>query len=116
MFYDKAINIYSYGEYDDEVRPDVVIQREGYKLVKSGFMVDIQPFNSDKAYEEYGYKIECSRKMFSDNIPELQEDCLVEYNSKFYRIVKTLWDDGYYEMLLNETNDFNIIRDGAAYE
>ena len=54
MFYDKAINIYSYGEYDDEVRPDVVIQREGYKLVKSGFMVDIQPFNSEKAYEEYG--------------------------------------------------------------
>ena len=116
MFYDKAINIYSYGEYDDEVRPDVVIQRECYKLVKSGFMVDIQPFNSEKAYEEYGYKIECSRKMFSDTIPELTEDCIIEYNSKFYRIEKTLWDDGYYEMLLNETNDFNIIRDGVAYE
>ena len=116
MFYDKAINIYSYGEYDDEVRPDVVIQREGYKLVKSGFMVDIQPFNSDKAYEEYGYKIECSRKMFSDTIPELTEDCIIEYNSKFYRIVKVPWDDGYIEALLNQVKDVNIIENGAAYE
>ena len=116
MFYDKAINIYSYGEYDDEVRPDVVIQREGYKLVKSGFMVDIQPFNSDKAYEEYGYKIECSRKMFSDTIPELTEDCIIEYNSKFYRIEKTLWDDDYIEALSNQVKDVNIIRDGTAYE
>ena len=116
MFYDKAINIYSYGEYDDEVRPEVVIQREGYTLVKSGFMVDIQPFNSDKAYEEYGYKIECSRKMFSDTIPEITKSCIIEYDSKFYRIEETPWDDGYYEMLLNETNDFNIIENGAAYE
>ena len=116
MFYDKAINIYSYGEYDDEVRPDVVIQREGYKLVKSGFMVDIQPFNSEKAYEEYGYKIECSRKMFSDTIPELTEDCIIEYNSKFYRIEKTLCDDGYIEALLYQAKDVNIIRDGDAYE
>lgn len=109
MYYTKEINIYSYCEYDDEHG----ISREGYKKIKFNYsvMVDMQPYNSEKAKRDYGYDIECTRRMFCDIIPELQEDCLIEYNSKFYKIVKIPWDDEYYEMLLNETKDYEILQE-----
>lgn len=108
FFYDKEINIYTYKDYEDEHG----IDREGYsKINEEPIMVDMQPYNSEKAKRAYGYDIECTRRMFCDIIPELQEDCLVEFNSKFYKIVKVPWDDEYYEMLLNETKDFEILEE-----
>lgn len=108
FFYDKEINIYAYKDYEDEHG----IDREGYsKINEEPIMVDMQPYNSEKAKRDYGYDIECTRRMFCDIIPELQEDCLVEFNSKFYKIVKVPWDDEYYEMLLNETKDFEILEE-----
>lgn len=108
MFYDKEINIYVYCECEDNNG----IDREGYKKIEfeDPIMVDIQPYSSEKAERDYGYKIECSRRMFCDIIPEITEDCIIEYSNKFYEIKEIPWDDdGFYEILLNETKDINIL-------
>ncbi|WP_236894734.1 hypothetical protein [Clostridium beijerinckii] len=108
MFYDKEIYIYKYDSFEDKHR----IDREGYKKIsEDSFLVDIQPYNSEKAKREYGYDIECSRKMFCDVIPEIKEDSIIKYNNKFYEIKAIPWDDEYYEILLNETKDVNILKE-----
>lgn len=107
FFYDKEINIYAYSEYEDEHGFD----REGYIKIEfeEPLMVDIQPYSSEKAKKDFGYNIECSRRMFSDIIPEITEECLIEYNGKFYKIEKIPWDDEYIEALLKQTKDYKII-------
>jgi len=106
MFYNKEINIYAYSSYEDEHG----IDREGYNKINNGpIMVDMQPYNSEKAKKDYGYDIECTRRMFCDIIPGISEDCIVGYNNKFYEIKEIPWDDEYLEVLLNETKGINII-------
>lgn len=106
MYYSKEINIYAYGEYEDEHG----IDREGYsKINKEPIMVDMQPYNSEKAKRDYGYDIECTRRMFCDIILEITEDCIIEFKGKFYSVEKIPWDDEYYQILLNETKDVNIL-------
>lgn len=106
MYYSKEINIYAYREYEDEHGFD----REGYsKINDEPIMVDMQPYSSEKAKKDYGYNIECSRRMFCDIIPEITEECLIEYNGKFYKIEKIPWDDEYIEALLKQTKDYKII-------
>lgn len=109
FFYDKEINIYAYFEYEDKHG----INREGYKKIEfeEPVMVDMQPYSSEKAKRDYGYDIECTRRMFCDIIPEITEDCLIEYNGKFYSVEKIPWDDEYYQILLNETKDYEILED-----
>lgn len=106
MYYSKEINVYMYSNLKD----DYGINREGYKKVNDKpIMVDMQSYNSEKAKRDYGYDIECTRRMFADIIPDITEDCIIEFNNKFYSIEKTPWDDGYYEMLLNEVKSINVL-------
>lgn len=106
FFYDKEINIYVYKNYTDEHG----IDREGYKKINDEpIMVDMQPYSSEKAKKDYGYNIECTRRMFCDIIPEITEDCIIEFNNKFYEIKEIPWDDGFYEILLNEIKNVNIL-------
>lgn len=109
-FYNKSINIYSYGQYeDDSLGLEVPITREGYKKVRENFKCDIQPYSSKQAEKDYGYSVECTRRMFCDIIPEIIESCLIEYNGEYYKVVETPWDDGYYEILLDKVKDVKII-------
>ena len=97
MFYNKEINIYAYKSYTDMCG----IDREGYsKINDEPIMVDVQPYNSEKAKKNYGYNIECTRRMFCDIIPEIAEDCIIEFIP---------WDDEYYEIMLNETKAVKIL-------
>lgn len=105
MYYDKEVDIFQYEEYKDEHK----ILRERYRKVKTEFMVDIQPYSSEKANRDYGYSIQCTRRMFCDIIPEIKENILIRFNNEFYSIVKIPWDDGYFECLLNKTKDVNYI-------
>ncbi len=101
MFYNKEINIYAYGDYQDEHS----IDREGYsKINKEPIMVDIQPYSTARAKKDYGYDTECTRRMFSDIIPEIAIGNYIEFNNKFYEIKEIPWDDDYYEILLNDVD------------
>ncbi|OSA98106.1 UNVERIFIED_ORG: hypothetical protein B2H98_05290 [Clostridium botulinum] len=105
-FYDKEINIYTNKDYEDEHG----ITRNGYiKATKEPYLVDIQPYSTEKAKKDYGYDIKCTRRMFSDAYSEITEDCIVEYNNKYYKIEAIPWDDDYLEVLLSETKGVNII-------
>ncbi len=110
-FYDKEIQIYI---YDDDIKDKHGINREGYALFKTDdpIMADVQPYSTEKAKKDYGYDIECTRRMFCDIIPEITEDCIIKYNNQFYEVAKIPWDDDYFEILLNETKDVNIIESG----
>ena len=106
-FYNKEIQIYIYGDHEDENG----INRTGYKLlvIDEPIMVDVQPYSKEKAKKDYGYDIECTRRMFCDIINEITEDCIIKYNDKFYEIAGIPWDDDYFEVLLKETKDVTII-------
>ncbi|AGF56459.1 hypothetical protein B0P06_005272 [Clostridium saccharoperbutylacetonicum] len=107
MFYNKEIQIYIYGDKKD----DHGITRTGYSPLATDepIMVDMQPYSTEKAKKDYGYDIECTRKMFCDIIPQITEDCRIKYNEKFYKITAIPWDDDYLEALLNETKDVEVI-------
>lgn len=106
-FYDKEIEIYIYGNHEDNHG----ITRPGYKLlvINEPIMADVQSYSTEKARKDYGYDIKCSRRMFCDIIPEITEDCRIKYNNKFYEVAKIPWDDDYLEVLLNETKDVKVI-------
>jgi hypothetical protein len=111
MFYDKEIQIYLYGDNEDEHG----ITRTGYSLLKTDapIRVDVQPYSKEKAKKDYGYDIECTRRMFCDIIPEITESAIVKYKEQFYDIQKIVeWDD-YLDVMLLEKKEINIIEDSS---
>lgn len=98
MWFDnKLISVYSYENYEDKYGFD----RDGYALKKDNIKVDIQPVSLEKVNEQYGYDIQATYKMFSDEA--LDESDIVLHNNKTYKIEKIIsWND-YSIYLLNET-------------
>jgi hypothetical protein len=106
-FYNKEIQIYTYGSKAD----DHGISRTGYSLLvtQEPIMVDVQPYSTEKAKKDYGYNIECTRRMFCDIIPEITESAVIKYKEQFYDIQKIVeWDD-YLDVMLLEKKEINII-------
>lgn len=100
-YYNKEIQIYLYSDTEDENG----ISRVGYSLFKTDdpLLVDMQPYSSEKAKKDYGYDIECVRRMYCDIISQITEDCIVKYNDDFYKVEEIPWDDKYLEVLLSKT-------------
>ena len=102
-FYNKEIQIYIYETHDDEHE----ISRTVYKLLKADgpIMVDVQPYSSEKAKKDYGYKIETTKRMFCDLIPDITESAVIKYKEQFYSIQAIIdWDD-YLDVMLLEKDD-----------
>ena len=98
MFYDKEIEIWKKGEtYKDEMGK---IRTEPPKLLKT-IVVDVQPYSSEEAQKDYGFTIECSKRIFM-NIEDININTnLIKYRNKKYDIVKIIeWDD-YLEVMVN---------------
>lgn len=112
MFYNKEIEIYIYGDYEDGHG----ITRTGYKLLVTDepIMADVQPYSTEKAKKDYGYNFKCTKRMFCDIIPQITEDCRVKYNNQFYEVAKIPWDDEYFEILILETKDVVIIESSES--
>lgn len=107
MLYNKEIQIYTYGDKDDEHG----ISRTGYSqlVTQEPIMVDVQPYSSEKAKKEYGYDIECTKRMFCDIMPEITEDAVIKYREQFFSIQAIVeWDD-YLDVMLLEKKEINII-------
>ena len=60
-FYDKKISIYSYAKHEDSYG----FSRDIYTLKQENVFVDIQPSSDKKIYETYGYKVECTKVVYS---------------------------------------------------
>lgn len=62
---------------------------------------DVQPYSKERAYQDYGFTVECTKRMFCDVDTDLQIGITVAFNNEFYTIQKIVeWDD-YYNVLLN---------------
>ena len=111
MFYDKEIQIYTYGDKID----DNGITRTGYSLLKAeeSIMVDVQPYSSEQAKKDYGYDIKTTKRIFMDIMLELTEDAVIKYRNQFYDVQKIVeWDD-YQDVMLLEKKEINIIEDSS---
>ncbi len=107
MFYNKEIQIYTYGDNDDEHG----IARTGYKLLVTDepVMVDIQPYSSEQAKKDYGYDIKTTNRLFMDIVTDITESDIIKYKEKYYEIPKIIeWDD-YLEVMLLEKKDVKIV-------
>lgn len=99
MFYDKSIEIWKKG---------IATKNSIGKLVTTppilikNLMVDIQPYSSEEAKKDYGYTINCTKRMFCD-LEDLNINTnIIKYKSKSYDITKIIeWDD-YMEVMINE--------------
>ncbi|NFI57529.1 hypothetical protein FDA48_14415 [Clostridium botulinum] len=107
MYYDKEINIYSYSPYEDEHR----ITRDGYiKASNEPYLVDVQPYSAEKCKRDFGYDIECTKRVYSDIYSEITESAVIEYKGNFYSIQKIIeWDDYLELMILESKEDIKII-------
>ncbi len=62
---------------------------------------DVQPSNRELVYKEYGYYIDCSKRVFCDKC-ELKEGDYIKYRDNIYKVVKLIeWDD-YFDIFIKE--------------
>lgn len=112
MFYNKEIQIYTYGSKDDNHG----ISRTGYSqlVTERSILVDVQPYSSEQAKKDYGYDIKTTKRIFMDIMPELTESAVIKYRNQFFSIQAIVeWDD-YLDVMLLEKKDVKIIETGGS--
>ena len=80
-FYNKKVSIYSHSY--DSVDKDV-FNRDIYTLKQENVFVDMQPSSDKKIYETYGYKVECTKVVYSSM--KFDESDIILYNDQTYKI------------------------------
>lgn len=106
-FYNKEIEIYTYSSTKDENG----INRKGWNKAITNpnpFLVDVQPYSYEKSVKDYGYKVECSKRIFMDIIPEITESAVIKYKEQFFKIQKIIEWDNYLSVLCIERDDIKI--------
>jgi hypothetical protein len=98
MFYDKSIEIWKKGATSKNTIGQMI---SGSPVFIKNMMVDIQPYSTEEAKKEYGFSIECTKRMFCD-IEDININTnIVKYKNKDYDITKIIeWDD-YLEVMIN---------------
>lgn len=99
-FYDKRINIYSYAKHEDSYG----FSRDSYTLKQENIFVDIQPSSDEKIYQTYGYKVKCTKVVYSSM--KFDESDIILYNDKTYKITAIIpWDDYYVYAIVEKKVD-----------
>ena len=102
-FYTKKISIYSHSY--DSVDEDV-FNRDIYTLKQENVYVDVQPSSDKKIYETYGYKVECTKVVYSSI--KFDESDIILYNDQTYKITAIIpWDDYYIYAIVEKKVDLN---------
>lgn len=66
---------------------------------------DVQPANREQIYKDYGYFIECSKRIFCDVDGDIDVGSLVKYDNQLYKVVKIIkWDD-YMDVFIEVSGD-----------
>lgn len=124
-FYNKEIEIYTYSSIKDEYGTNRKVYAPVknynatniYSQLNNGtfttldtlndtvFLVDVQPYNMNLAVRDYGYQVECTKRIFMDIIPEITESAVIRYKNQFYKIQKVIdWED-YLDVICLERDD-----------
>jgi c-di-AMP phosphodiesterase-like protein len=97
-FYDKQIQVIGQGEgYLD----DSGIWHNGTETVVKTISCDIQPYTKELAYKDYGFTVDCTKRVFCEVDSTLQNGITVQYNGERYKIVKLIDWDNYYDIMLD---------------
>jgi hypothetical protein len=76
--------------------------KEGILTPYKTISCDVQPASKDSIFKDYGYYIECTKRVFCDPDTEIVNDVIVMYNNEKFQIVKVIeWDD-YYDVFMKE--------------
>ncbi|MBU5485965.1 hypothetical protein KQI86_16715 [Clostridium sp. MSJ-11] len=99
MFYNKEIEIWRRSVSNKNNIGQII---EAKPVLIKTTMVDIQPYSSEEAKKDYGFTINCTKRMFMDLEDININTNFIKYKNKSYDIVKIIeWDD-YIEVMLNE--------------
>ena len=102
-FYNKKITVYS---YSDDLYDENGVSIDGYELKHENIAVDIQPISAEKFEKSYGYKVECTKVIYSNE--KLEESDIVLYNDATYKVTKSVeWDDYYITAIIEEDVKLN---------
>ena len=102
-FYNKKINVYS---YSDDLYDENGVSIDGYELKHENIAVDIQPISAEKFEKSYGYKVECTKVIYSNE--KIEESDIVLYNDTTYKVTKSVeWDDYYITAIIEEDVKLN---------
>lgn len=98
MFYDKEMEIWEKGKKDKgSFGQDIIGEPEFIKKM----LVDVQPYFSEEAQKDYGFTIDCSKRIFMD-LEDINIDSnFIKYRNKKYEIVKIIEWDNYMEVIIN---------------
>ena len=102
-FYSKKISVYS---YSDDNYDEFGVSIDGYELKHENIAVDIQPISAEKFEKSYGYKVECTKVIYSSE--KIEESDIVLYNDVTYKVTKSVeWDDYYITAIIEEDVKLN---------
>ena len=102
-FYNKKISVYS---YSDDLYDENGVSIDGYELKNDNIAVDIQPISAEKFEKSYGYKVECTKVIYSNE--KIEESDIVLYNDVTYKVTKSVeWDDYYITAIIEEDVKLN---------
>lgn len=102
-FYNKKISVYS---YSDDNYDEFGVSCDGYELKYENIAVDIQPISDTKFEKSYGYKVECTKVIYSNE--KIEESDIVLYDDMTYKVTKSIkWDDYYITAIIEEDVKLN---------
>ncbi|MCI1964520.1 MAG: hypothetical protein LKJ17_00055 [Oscillospiraceae bacterium] len=97
-FYSKEIKAMGQGEgYLD----DSGIWHNGTETAIKTIPCDVQPYTKELAYKDYGFTVDCTKRVFCEVDSTLQNGITVQYNGERYKIVKLIDWDNYYDIMLD---------------
>lgn len=107
FFYDKEISVYTYGSEKDT---NGVNRKKWIKEVfeDQPLLVDLQPYSYEKAKKDYGYAVECTKRIFMDILDTVTENSAIKYNNKYYKVQQLIYWDDYMVVLCLERDDIVI--------
>lgn len=98
MLYNKKIEIWGKGKKTKGSFGQTTIgEPELIKII----LADVQPYFSEEAQKDYGFTIDCSKRVFMD-LEDINIDSnFIKHKGQKYEIVKIIeWDD-YLELMVN---------------
>ena len=102
-FYNKKVSVYS---YSDDLYDENGVSIDGYELKYDSIAVDIQPISDEKFEKSYGYKVKCTKVIYSNE--KIEESDIVLYNDTTYKATKSIeWDDYYITAIIEEDVKLN---------
>jgi len=99
MFQNKEIEIITY--IAATPTDDYGMENEGVESVVDSLYVDVQPISKDLAFKIFGYVDDVSYRIFSDVNENLNTGTIIKYDDNYYKIVKLIVWDNYYDMLVD---------------